>query len=391
MARLIQVGFGAAGTEIVRQHLGKTRDLDLFASGRKVEAIFGFCDIRRFTDATEVLQERVMPFVNLVAHIVHYKVRRYHGNPNKNIGDAFLLVWKDPTVQERAQRGSVKDFTLTEMPAAMPQRHRARFRRSNTYRWSTAELGRSLHGSQDKGVSHGPSPAFNRYSSKVHSWSQRSERHSMEWEDGIDLKYSASRANDALKTMVQIVYHLETLNASCGEILRAEIRELGFHDKEDDSVRDQKENEIKTMLEEVRTELTFKDDEHDYHHIVMGFGLHYGWAVEGAIGSSIKIDASYLSPHVNIAARLEQATKQYMVPILLSGDVYEKLAITVQRRCRKIDHVTVKGSASPISLYTWDFMPMRDSECGVDTCRKYYTSAGFGMYEDMTVRRAPVI
>ena len=74
MARLIQVGFGAAGTQIVRQHLGKKGELDLLASGRKIHAVFGFCDIRRFTDATEVLQERVMPFVNIVAHIVHYKV-----------------------------------------------------------------------------------------------------------------------------------------------------------------------------------------------------------------------------------------------------------------------------------------------------------------------------
>ena len=41
----------------------------------------------------------------------------------------------------------------------------------------------------------------------------------------------------------------------------------------------------------------------------MGFGLHYGWAIEGAIGSNFKIDASYLSPNVNIASRLEAATK----------------------------------------------------------------------------------
>ena len=39
--------------------------------------------------------------------------------------------------------------------------------------------------------------------------------------------------------------------------------------------------------------------------IEMGYGLHFGWAIEGAIGSSMKIDASYLSPHVNTAARLE--------------------------------------------------------------------------------------
>lgn len=41
----------------------------------------------------------------------------------------------------------------------------------------------------------------------------------------------------------------------------------------------------------------------------MGFGLHLGWAIEGLIGSSFKIDASYLSPNVNMAARLEAATK----------------------------------------------------------------------------------
>lgn len=34
----------------------------------------------------------------------------------------------------------------------------------------------------------------------------------------------------------------------------------------------------------------------------MGFGLHQGWAIEGAIGSDFKIDASYLSPNVNMAA-----------------------------------------------------------------------------------------
>ena len=36
----------------------------------------------------------------------------------------------------------------------------------------------------------------------------------------------------------------------------------------------------------------------------MGFGLHTGWAIEGAIGSDFKIDASYLSPNVNLASRI---------------------------------------------------------------------------------------
>lgn len=47
--------------------------------------------------------------------------------------------------------------------------------------------------------------------------------------------------------------------------------------------------------------------------VKLGFGLHLGWAIEGMIGSNFKADASYLSPHVNISARLEAATKQFGV------------------------------------------------------------------------------
>jgi class 3 adenylate cyclase len=37
-----------------------------------------------------------MEFVNTIAHIVHTGVANYGGAANKNIGDAFLLVWKLP-------------------------------------------------------------------------------------------------------------------------------------------------------------------------------------------------------------------------------------------------------------------------------------------------------
>lgn len=43
--------------------------------------------------------------------------------------------------------------------------------------------------------------------------------------------------------------------------------------------------------------------------IKMNFGLHIGWGIEGAIGSNHKIDASYLSPNVNLASRLESVSK----------------------------------------------------------------------------------
>ena len=41
----------------------------------------------------------------------------------------------------------------------------------------------------------------------------------------------------------------------------------------------------------------------------MIFGMDAGWAVEGAVGSEYKIDATYLSPHVNMASRMASAVR----------------------------------------------------------------------------------
>ena len=76
--------------------------------GKKVMAIYGFCDIRNFTDATEVLQENVMIYVNEIAEIVHEITSEHCGSANKNIGDAFLLIWKfDDSLIERNETGNI--------------------------------------------------------------------------------------------------------------------------------------------------------------------------------------------------------------------------------------------------------------------------------------------
>jgi class 3 adenylate cyclase len=54
------------------------------------------------------------------------------------------------------------------------------------------------------------------------------------------------------------------------------------------------------------------------YKVKLGMGLHIGWGIEGAIGSDFKIDASYLSPSVNMSARLEGSTKAFGVPMLIS-------------------------------------------------------------------------
>ena len=41
-----------------------------------------------------------MQFVNQIAEVTHSYVDKYGGSANKNIGDAFLLVWKFPAPEE---------------------------------------------------------------------------------------------------------------------------------------------------------------------------------------------------------------------------------------------------------------------------------------------------
>jgi class 3 adenylate cyclase len=250
---LLSVGFGEAGAEVIADNIRSGGDLNPMVPGRKVRAIFGFCDIRSFTEITEVLQEGVMEFVNSIASIVHTEVSLHAGAPNKNIGDAFLLVWKFP--ESGSRRASV---------AAVGQ-----------------VQGNFEVVDHNAGVTHLADAALASF---------------------IIIQSALKRS-----AKLQEYSGREDLNA----------RLPGF------SVR-------------------------------MGFGLHVGWAIEGAIGSTHKIDASYLSPHVNMASRLEAATKQFGVPLLLSEMFVKLLSPNARQYVRQIDCVTVKGSKEPVSLYTVD-------------------------------------
>lgn len=77
-------------------------------SGVKTYCIFGFAILNHFNDSTEVLQTEIMSYVNQVAEIVHSMVDRYGGSANKNIGDAFVVVWKfnnPKQIEEMDQKG----------------------------------------------------------------------------------------------------------------------------------------------------------------------------------------------------------------------------------------------------------------------------------------------
>lgn len=61
---LLALGYGEAGSQIIAKNIKSSGGINPIIPGQKIMGIYGFCDIRNFTDATEVLQEDVMIFVN---------------------------------------------------------------------------------------------------------------------------------------------------------------------------------------------------------------------------------------------------------------------------------------------------------------------------------------
>lgn len=89
--------------------------------GTKTFAIYGFCDIHKFNDVTEVLQTEIMTFVNQIAEVTHSNCTKNGGSANKNIGEAFLLVWKYKTPEEfdDAKDGRKE---ITELNISLPNK-----------------------------------------------------------------------------------------------------------------------------------------------------------------------------------------------------------------------------------------------------------------------------
>ena len=246
ISALLAIGFGEAGADIIKSNLKSHKDLDPMMPGIKKTAFVGFCDIRGFPGVNEALKEDSVIFVNRIAEIVHKSCDKFGGATNKNIGDAFLSVWK--------------------FPETTPNKEKYEISPSNIYSQVVAD-----------------------------------------------------------KAVLSFLYVIRAIKLS------EDILDYS----EDQRIKDQ-----------------FVES-HGYK-VNMGFGLHYGWTIEGTVGSKYKIDASYLSPNVNIAARLEAASRQYGVTLLISGSVYEFLSTELKNMCREIDRVTVKGSINAIRLFTID-------------------------------------
>jgi len=254
LGSLLALGFGEAGANIIGHNMkgGDTAGVNAMIPGTRVDCIIGVVRIRDFSVATEVLQSKIMTFVNQIAEVVHGVVNELHGAPNRNSGENFLVIWRmepgreaeehqdyDPLLQELAQDRSKSKTKLAGLSIV-----------------AFAKILGGLH----------RSPLLATY-----------------------------RGHPGLQ------YRLGT---NC--------------------------------------------------RVNLSFGLHAGWAIEGAVGSEFKIDASYLSPNVSIATSVERATQTYGVSLMVAQSVVELCEQSVVSKCRLIDRVIITGSSIPMEVYCVD-------------------------------------
>jgi class 3 adenylate cyclase len=237
LGSLLALGFGEAGANIIGHNMSgcDSAGVNAMIPGTRVNCIIGVARVRDFSTATEVLQAKIMTFVNQIAEIVHGVVNEFHGAPNKNNGDSFLIIWR----LDASRENGISSQRISEMSII-----------------AFANILGSLH----------KSPILASY-----------------------------RGHPGLQMR---------LGTKC--------------------------------------------------RVNLSFGLHLGWAIEGAVGSEFKIDASYLSPNVSIATSVERATAIYGVSLIVAQSVIENCSLEMAKQHRLIDRVIITGSAQPMGLYCLD-------------------------------------
>jgi hemerythrin len=88
-----------------------------------------------------------------------------------------------------------------------------------------------------------------------------------------------------------------------------------------------------------------------YSPMQIGIGLNTGLAMIGTVGGTNRMDSTVIGDVVNQASRIEQATKIYFAPLLISQNTLYNLAVPGKYDIRFLDRIRVKGKTQPLSIY----------------------------------------
>lgn len=103
ISTLLVVGFGDAGCEMIKTIIGENNEIDLLKKGKKIKAIFSFCNIVNLDKIVEVTQDKSSLYVNRISDYVHTATDKFGGTINKNTGNEIFCVWNFKTLKEFKQ------------------------------------------------------------------------------------------------------------------------------------------------------------------------------------------------------------------------------------------------------------------------------------------------
>lgn len=102
------------------------------------------------------------------------------------------------------------------------------------------------------------------------------------------------------------------------------------------------------MMEKLK-ELQKKWENEGLPVIKIGIGINSGNMIVGNMGSQNRFNYTVIGDNVNLASRLEDLTKSYGVPIIISESVYNKIKDVFL--CRELGSVKVKGKEIATKIY----------------------------------------
>jgi hemerythrin len=88
-----------------------------------------------------------------------------------------------------------------------------------------------------------------------------------------------------------------------------------------------------------------------YIPVHIGIALNTGMVMIGTVGGNNRMDTTVIGDAVNLAARLEDYTKTYHAPLLISHNTFYDLENPKKFCIRFLDRIRVKGRYQPISIY----------------------------------------
>lgn len=161
----------------------------------------------------------------------------------------------------------------------------------------------------------------------------------------LDPKALSDLLNEYLTPMTDLVFkNRGTLDKYMGDAIMAFFgAPIGFQDHAKWACRCALEHLKK--LDELKLEFQRRK----LPPIEIGIGLNTGDVSVGNMGSETVRNYTIMGDNVNLGSRLESATKQYGVRILVSQSTYEQVKDTFL--CREVDLVRVKGKNLPVKIY----------------------------------------